>query len=480
MENSPICLFLFVLQLFSARDVVGRQILYRRSATRRAKVLILGAGVAGIVAAKTLQENGMNDFLILEAQDYIGGRFKQKSFSGVKLEEGANWIHFADDDDNPLWNLKEKHNLRGIYTNYSDVIMRDERGRDITDRYLLQLFAEAEEKLIKLSERKSNHQRPDMSVRAALSSVGWRPDTPSKRVIEYSVLDFEFAEKPKMESLTGFGSRSVDFFVADPRGYGSIFLKMADSFKDKILLNKIVKSVSYTRYGVRVSTVDGETYIGNYGLCTFSTGVLSSDSVGFSPKLPQWKIQAINKIPLAHYTKIFIKFPYKFWDSHEFILYAHRIRGYYPLWMDIEARDILPDSAILHVTVTGEMSLKVEGQSESETLREIMTELKKVYGAKIPEAEGIFYSKWSRNPFVLGSYANAEVGTTAADFHNLGGKLGKLFFAGDSIDPHWWGFAQSSYFTGEKKAKEILKCMNNNCEVFWPKTNVVQEVYTNP
>lgn len=56
--------------------------------------------------------------------------------------------------------------------------------------------------------------------------------------------------------------------------------------------------------------------------------------------------------------------------------------------MDIEARDILPGSAILHVTVTGEMSLKVESQPESETLKEIMTELKKVYGANIPEAEG--------------------------------------------------------------------------------------------
>ena len=227
-----------------------------------------------------------------------------------------------------------------------------------------------------------------MSVRAALSTVGWRPDTPAKRVIEYSVLDFEFAEKPKMESLRGFGSRSVDFFVADPRGYGSIFLNMADDFKDKILLNKAVKSVFYNRYGVRVSTADGETYFGSYGLCTFSTGVLSSNSVAFSPKLPQWKIEAINKIPLAHYTKIFIKFPFKFWDSHEFILYAHRVWGYYPIWMDIEARDILPGSAILHVTVTGEMSLKVESQPESETLKEIMTELKKVYGANIPEAEG--------------------------------------------------------------------------------------------
>ena len=268
------------------------------------------------------------------------------------------------------------------------IASRDERGRDITDRHLLKQFAEAEEKLEELSRERSNDQRPDMSVRAALSTVGWRPDTPAKRVIEYSVLDFEFAEKPKMESLRGFGSRSVDFFVADPRGYGSIFLNMADDFKDKILLNKAVKSVFYNRYGVRVSTADGETYFGSYGLCTFSTGVLSSNSVAFSPKLPQWKIEAINKIPLAHYTKIFIKFPFKFWDSHEFILYAHRVWGYYPIWMDIEARDILPGSAILHVTVTGEMSLKVESQPESETLKEIMTELKKVYGANIPEAEG--------------------------------------------------------------------------------------------
>lgn len=93
---------------------------------------------------------------------------------------------------------------------------------------------------------------------------------------------------------------------------------------------------------------------------------------------------------------------------------------------------------------------------------------------------GIFYSKWSKNPFVRGSYPNAEVGSTPADFHNLGGKLGKLFFAGDAVDPHWWGFAQGAYFTGEKKATEIVQCMKGNCEAFWPKGNVLQEVYINP
>lgn len=125
MKKALILLFLSVFYFFSSTDVHGRQLRPgERTKTRRTKVLILGAGVAGLVAAKTLQENRISDFLILEAQDYIGGRFKQRSFAGVKLEEGANWIHYADDKENPLWELKKKHNLRGIYTNYSDVIIR--------------------------------------------------------------------------------------------------------------------------------------------------------------------------------------------------------------------------------------------------------------------------------------------------------------------------------------------------------------------
>ena len=209
-----------------------------------------------------------------------------------------------------------------------------------------------------------------------------------KRVIEYSSLDFECAAAPDMESLMGIDSRGTDFFVADQRGYGMIYQKMTEEFKDKILLDKVVKSIFYSRHGVRVTTTKDETFTADYGICTFSTGVLASGSVKFSPRLPRWKVEAINRVPLGYYTKIFIKFPYKFWDSHEFILYAHNIRGYYPIWMDLESRDIAPGSAILHVTVTGAMSIKVEGQSEEQTLKEIMKELRKVYGSNIPNAEG--------------------------------------------------------------------------------------------
>lgn len=90
----------------------------------RKKVLILGAGAAGITAAKTLYDRGVTDFLVLEGQDYIGGRIKQASLAGVKMELGANWIQYADEEDNPLIPLKNKHNLTGQNSNFSNLSFR--------------------------------------------------------------------------------------------------------------------------------------------------------------------------------------------------------------------------------------------------------------------------------------------------------------------------------------------------------------------
>ena len=90
----------------------------------RKKVLILGAGASGITAAKTLYDQGIKDFLVLEGQNYIGGRIKQTSFAGMKVELGANWIHFTDEEDNPLIPLKNKANLTTIPANFADRTIR--------------------------------------------------------------------------------------------------------------------------------------------------------------------------------------------------------------------------------------------------------------------------------------------------------------------------------------------------------------------
>lgn len=94
-------------------------------AKKEAKVVILGAGLSGITAAKTLLENNITDFYVLEGQDHIGGRIHALQFEGVTIETGANWLHFLDDEDTtPLVKRMKEAEMGGVPCNYSDVIIR--------------------------------------------------------------------------------------------------------------------------------------------------------------------------------------------------------------------------------------------------------------------------------------------------------------------------------------------------------------------
>ena len=91
----------------------------------KTKVLILGAGLSGIKAAKTLLDKGITDFLILDGKNYTGGRIHSVPFAGLNIEAGANWIHFTDDEITaPLVKLKDAKKMNGIRCNYSDIVIR--------------------------------------------------------------------------------------------------------------------------------------------------------------------------------------------------------------------------------------------------------------------------------------------------------------------------------------------------------------------
>lgn len=89
------------------------------------RVLILGGGVAGLHAAQTLHQQGVDDFIIIEARTELGGRMKNFTFgaSGREyvLEAGANWIHGTQTGDgptNPIYKLAQKHNLTMQQSDY--------------------------------------------------------------------------------------------------------------------------------------------------------------------------------------------------------------------------------------------------------------------------------------------------------------------------------------------------------------------------
>jgi polyamine oxidase len=78
-------------------------------------------------------------------------------------------------------------------------------------------------------------------------------------------------------------------------------------------------------------------------------------------------------------------------------------------------------------------------------------------------------SKWTTNPYVRGSFSNPVVGSSKADFHNLAGRVGNLFFAGEASSEKYYGFVQGGYYTGLEQAKAIINCLHNNdCPAYEP------------
>ena len=75
----------------------------------------------GISAAKLLAENGINDLVILEASDRIGGRIQKEMFGGVSVELGAGWIAgVGGKESNPVWELAAQLDLRTCFSDYSN------------------------------------------------------------------------------------------------------------------------------------------------------------------------------------------------------------------------------------------------------------------------------------------------------------------------------------------------------------------------
>ncbi|XP_035687059.1 polyamine oxidase 7-like [Branchiostoma floridae] len=461
---------IILVVILVAITTAGSKQLSKRSTEER-KIVIVGAGIAGIAAAKTLHENGVDDFVILEGSDRIGGRMRQAEFGGVKVEIGANWVQGLH--DNPIWDLAQKYNISGKISDYDDVVIRNKTGNDVTDQAeeAWERLGTAQEYLGEWRERIREEKLPDVSLRVALKLGGWRPKTPLEKVIEYFDYEFEYADAPEVTSLNNTGMNEEDFtggeyFVTDQRGFGHIVDRLSDEFlspndaRRRLQLNKVVRTVNWTDTDVTFTTTDGSTYRGEYGLMTVSIGVLENDVIDFIPDLPAWKVEEIYQFRMGQYCKIFLKFPNKFWDDNEYILYAGSLRPQYAVWQNLELPWTFPNGTnILLVTAIADDVQRIELQSDEATKQEIMTVLRNMYGNNISEPESILVPRWLTNPLFFGAYSNWPIHVTAQDFEKLAAPVGRLYFGGEATHPRYNGYVHGGYLSGIDQANAILSCM---------------------
>jgi len=494
-------------EVFRERTILGNNAstLNEHTANRRggkikrrisSNVLILGAGMAGISAAKTLRELGVQDIVVVEGADRIGGRVKDVEFGGINVEVGANWLHFSsmsEIDVNPLEKMINEANLNSVEDDYEDYIFRYQ-GKNVTSK-ANEAFDHLEKALsgaVKLAKKKIEKGEPDVNFRVALALQDWRPLTPIERAAEFFDFDFEFGDDP---SSTGLKSNyevfdlhgKNDQFIADKRGYAHIIYKMSETIplkKDEnLFLDEYVTKISYQKKGnkkVEVKTTNSKDgsinlFSADFVICTFSIGVLESDLVEFKPKLPAWKEEIIYMYKMIRYIKIFVKFPdhiKAFWDDNHYILYVDpHTRGKYQVWQNLEAggRYFPRGTNVLLVTVVGNNWERVQYLTKQEIIAELYQVLRNMYGDDAVMPEDILIPDWHHNPLFLGAYSNWPIGVNKKTYQNMDAPVGRLYFAGEACSEDFTGYLHGALESGQLTAQNVYKCMEkNDCEAVPP------------
>ena len=457
---------------------------------RHPEVLILGAGITGISAAKTLSENGINNFIILEAEDRIGGRVKSTVLqtNNTRVELGANWIQGIDPrqpEKHPLWSIAQRcGGLGGKFVkdlNNGTMHVFDENGKNITNstgfkKRLSQWNKILDPGLPYYSIMRQNAGLRDITARDALNAGGWIPTTLIDNLIEWCGFDLdEYAIAPTNVSLymnfpdetyNAFGNpnRTENYFVTDQEeGFEKVVRCLSEDFlsrKDKrLILSSVVMEVDWSNKKYVCVTAKGKDntvrkYCASYAILTFSLGVLQSNAIKFTPPLPIAKKYAINKYRFVLYLKIFLEFEEEFWrndNNVDTFLRVDAVRGRYVQFQPI--RKSLP---ILFTTVTGKIAEMVYNQSVKETSDQIMTILRLIFGEGIPEPIKVTIPDWWVNPLYSGMFSSTPLGCDTDTVKTLSQPVGRLHFGGEATDKKFMGFVHGGYFSGIDTANEII------------------------
>ena len=450
-------------------------------------VLILGGGIAGISAAKTLSDGGVTNFTIIEALSQIGGRVRTVELrpgSGISINAGANWIQGFDVNQrskHPLWSIVNTPScggIEGFLSNLDSLVVRNSRGADISESPRLRYddYEMALAAVETLSESLQSSGRPDISVRNALSRSGWNVSTAEDEWVDWFYFDFCYAEPPDDSSLfnaiplptyNDFGDDTGEYFISDNEGFFKVVRCLADEFltgnDPRLRLNTIVRRIEWSDECVCVEVEENgatQRFCGQYAILTFSLGVLidlQTAGVEFDPPLPQDLVNAVNQFRMAHYLNIVVEFQTRFWEDVEFIGFVNETNGrYFPLFTVLTH---IQTANVLFCTVTKELADRIIRQTEEETKQEIIAVINSAYNLTLRTSDivTLILPDWDINPLFLGSYSNVPLGVTDETYTVLHKPLGgRLFISGEVTSRNYSGFVHGGYLSGIDTANLVL------------------------
>ena len=439
-------------------------------------ILVIGAGIAGLAAAKTLKNAGHN-ITILEASDRYGGRIQTMEMQGYSADFGASWLHGIN--GNPLYNLANSNAITTKPTFYEPSYLFDVDGSEI----ISDEWQQVEELLTQLVDLAYDNK--DISLEELLELMESDISLLSEKMqrVFYGAVRSEI-EIPYAVDTADISARALttnDSFqgndVIFPNGMAQLTNVLADGLEIKY--NTFVSKISYEKEKVFVYTsktqkidpkrscnachtnsnasiIDSvDVLSADKVIVALPLGMLKNNNVEFEPSLPVEKLSAINSLGIGTMNKVFLRFGENFWNQD----------GYFFQYLKQDSSKIIEffspaPTGTLNIIVAvfaGQQARSIEKMEDTDLQNLVMDDLKGMFGDDIPQPLEMQKTAWHTNKYSLGAYPHLKPGADLSACNSIAKPLNnKVFFAGDATSKKYMATAHGAYISGIDAANAIM------------------------